>query len=101
MKQELQRWANLARFCHAAYPVVMDTMTISLPDALKSFVGKQVAKRGYATSSEYVCELIRIDQDRERLREPLLEGAGSKTTAAVDEGYFSELRSQVRHAKGK
>jgi antitoxin ParD1/3/4 len=79
----------------------MSTMNISLPDALKSFVDKQVVKRGYATSSEYVRELIRADQDRERLRELLLDGAASKATAAVDESYFSGLRNRVRQAKNK
>ena len=46
----------------------MSTMNISLPDALKSFVDHQVEEGGYATSSEYVRELIRKDQDRSRLR---------------------------------
>ena len=79
----------------------MSTMNISLPDALKSFVDEQVTKRGYATSSEYVRELIRADQDRERLRKLLLDGAASKSTAAVEDGYFSGLRSRIRQAKGK
>ena len=79
----------------------MGTMNISLPDSLKSFVDEQVAKRGYATSSEYVRELIRADQDRERLRKLLLEGASSKATAAIDETYFSSLRNRIRQAKSK
>jgi antitoxin ParD1/3/4 len=79
----------------------MSTMNISLPDALKSFVDEQVTKRGYATSSEYVRELIRADQDRERLRKLLLDGAASKSTAAVDDSYFSGLRSRIRQANGK
>jgi antitoxin ParD1/3/4 len=79
----------------------MSTMNISLPEALKSFVDEQVVKRGYATSSEYVRELIRADQDRERLRKLLLDGAASKSTAAVDENYFSGLRNRVRQAKSK
>jgi antitoxin ParD1/3/4 len=79
----------------------MSTMNISLPDALKSFVDKQVAKRGYATSSEYVRELIRADQDRERLRELLLDGAASKATDPIDESYFDGLRNRVRQAKSK
>jgi antitoxin ParD1/3/4 len=79
----------------------MSTMNISLPDALKSFVDEQVTKRGYATSSEYVRELIRADQDRERLRKLLLDGAASKPTAAIDDSYFSGLRSRIRQAKGK
>ena len=79
----------------------MSTMNISLPDSLKSFVDEQVTKRGYATSSEYVRELIRADQDRERLRKLLLDGAASRATAAADEGYFSDLRNRVRQAKRK
>lgn len=48
-----------------------------LPDALKSFVDEQVAERGYGTSSEYIRELIRKDQDRAQLRSLLLQGAAS------------------------
>ena len=55
----------------------MTTMNISLPDTLKSFVDAQVSERGYGTSSEYVRELIRTDQDRRQLRDLLLQGASS------------------------
>ena len=61
----------------------MGTMNISLPDSLRSFVDKQVSERGYGTSSEYVRELIRRDQDRQHLRELLLEGAASSLTSPV------------------
>jgi putative addiction module CopG family antidote len=50
-------------------------MNISLPDTLKSFVDEQVSQRGYGTSSEYVRELIRKDQERLQLRSLLLAGA--------------------------
>jgi len=43
-------------------------MNISLPDTLKSFVDEQVNQGSYGTSSEYVRELIRKDQDRLHLR---------------------------------
>jgi len=74
----------------------MGTMNISLPDSMRSFVDKQVSTRGYGTSSEYVRELIRRDQDRQHLRELLLEGAASAPTAPVDTGYFEGLRERVR-----
>lgn len=77
----------------------MGTMNISLPDLLKSFVDEQVARRGYGTSSEYVRELIRADQDRQRLRKLLLDGAASPATTAADEAYFSDLRDRVSRAK--
>ena len=50
----------------------MSTMNISLPDTLKSFVDEQVHQGSYGTSSEYVRELIRKDQDRLHLRGLLL-----------------------------
>lgn len=73
----------------------MTTMNISLPDALKAFVDQQVSTRGYGTSSEYVRELIRKDQDVQRLREMLLDGARSAATEPVDAGYFRGLRERV------
>lgn len=74
----------------------MSTMNISLPEILKSFVDEQVATRGYGTSSEYVRELIRKDQERTRLRNLLLEGAGSEPSGTADEKYFEGLRDHVR-----
>ncbi len=76
----------------------MSTMNISLPQSLKAFVDEQVSQRGYGTSSEYVRELIRRDQDRLQLRNLLLAGAASAPTAPVDDGYFDGLRERVRSA---
>ena len=76
----------------------MSTMNISLPETLKSFVDEQVSQRGYGTSSEYVRELIRRDQDRLQLRKLLLAGVSSASTAPVSETYFEGLRERVRGA---
>lgn len=78
----------------------MSTMNISLPDTLKNFVDEQVSQRGYGTSSEYVRELIRKDQDRQRLRGLLIAGAESMPAAPADSDYFKSLRDQVRKARG-
>lgn len=75
-------------------------MNISLPDALKAFVDEQVDQRGYGTSSEYVRELIRKDQDRQRLRGLLLAGAASAPSDPADDSYFDSLRTRVRNARG-
>ena len=74
----------------------MPTMNISLPDSLKTYVDEQVAGRGYGTSSEYMRELIRRDQDRERLRALLLDGAESEPAGVADAAYFERLRARVR-----
>ena len=74
----------------------MSTMNISLPDTLKSFVDEQVSQRGYGTSSEYVRELIRKDQDRLQLRGLLLAGAVTAPAAPSEVAYFEGLRDRVR-----
>jgi antitoxin ParD1/3/4 len=76
----------------------MSTMNISLPESLKSFVDEQVSQRGYGTSSEYVRELIRKDQDRQRLRSFLLAGVESPLTPPIDAAYFEGLRDRIRKA---
>ncbi|MCK0506025.1 type II toxin-antitoxin system ParD family antitoxin [Aromatoleum anaerobium] len=76
----------------------MSTMNISLPDSLKAFVDSQVSERGYGTSSEYVRELIRKDQDRQKLRGLLLAGAASAPASPADVAYFEGLRDRVRKA---
>ena len=73
-------------------------MNISLPDTLKSFVDELVNQGCYGTSSEYVRELIRKDQDRLQLRGLLLVGAASAPAAAADPAYFEGLRERVRMA---
>jgi len=59
-------------------------MNISLPDTLKSYVDEQVTGGRFGTSSEYVRDLIRRDQDRQSLRDLLLEGVGSAPAAPAD-----------------
>lgn len=70
-------------------------MNISLPDSLKAFVEDEVARRGYGTSSEYIRELIRREQDRTRLRALVLEGGASPEDVTADEAYFRSLRARI------
>jgi antitoxin ParD1/3/4 len=74
----------------------MSTMNISLPDSLRVYVDEQVGECGYGTSSEYVRDLIRKDEDRKRLRAMMLQGATSGLTAPVDTDYFESLCARVR-----
>ena len=74
----------------------MSTMNISLPDSLKHFVDQKVASGSYGTSSEYVRELIRKDQDRLHLRDLLLEGASSPPGPIADASFFEDLRQGLQ-----
>lgn len=90
--------SGLPNFAKTLILPIMSTMNISLPESLKSFVDEQVSQRGYGTSSEYVRELIRKDQDRQRLRNLLLAGAESPLTPPIDAAYFEGLRDRIREA---
>ena len=73
----------------------MSTMNISLPEPLKSFLDRQVSERGYGTSSEFIRELVRQEQDRAELRKLLLDGARSEPDAPADSAYFSKLEQRA------
>ena len=58
----------------------MTTIQISPAEVLKSFVNRRA----------------RRDQDRQRMRNQLLEGAASAPTDIADDAYFDTLRQRVR-----
>jgi antitoxin ParD1/3/4 len=86
----------LANIAKTATVTGMSTMNVSLPEELKAFVDAQAQRGGYGSTSEFVRDLIRREQDRQALRTLLLEGASSPAGPIADESYFSALRSQAR-----
>ncbi|HET8985757.1 MAG TPA: type II toxin-antitoxin system ParD family antitoxin [Trueperaceae bacterium] len=70
----------------------MSTMNVSLPESLKEYIDEQATAGGYGSSSEYVRELIRRDQERTRLRQLLLTGAESAPGRTADAKYFADFR---------
>jgi antitoxin ParD1/3/4 len=71
-------------------------MNISLPDSLKAFVDEQVEKRGYGTSSEYVRELIRKEQDAQYMRVLLTKSARFPVVGLMNKEWFDSLRGRAR-----
>lgn len=74
----------------------MATISVSLPDAVMEFVDRQVGAHGYGSRSEYVCELLRREQQRRSLRSMLLEGAASPVARTAQGEYYAELRARAR-----
>jgi antitoxin ParD1/3/4 len=71
-------------------------MNVSLPDELKAFVDEQVNGGTYGSTSEFVRDLIRREQDRHQLRQLLLDGGGSSVGPEADDTYFDSLRTRAR-----
>jgi antitoxin ParD1/3/4 len=66
----------------------MTTLNISLPEAMKAFIEKEVAAGSYSTVSEYIRALIREAQDQK-----VREAVERKLLAALD-GEARELGPQ-------
>ena len=56
----------------------------------------QVDSGGYGSTSEFIRDLIRREQDRQRLRTLLLNGAASAAGPIADNAYFSSSRDRLR-----
>jgi antitoxin ParD1/3/4 len=75
-----------------------ETMNIALPENLKEYVLQQVADGGYTSASEYIRELIRLDQKRkvqEKLESLLLEGLESGSAREFTAKDWAELKRRV------
>lgn len=78
---------------------VTSTMNIALPEPLRAYVAKRVQAGEYGNTSEYVRELIRKDQQEQRvlrLRTLVEEGLSSGTPVADTPADWDELRAIAR-----
>lgn len=72
-------------------------INVFLPEGLEAFVEEQVARCGYGTPSEYLRELILMQQDRVLVRGWLVEGSMSSPfpSQPADTSNFDALRSRI------
>jgi len=76
----------------------MTTVTISMPESLRSFVDEQVQTKGYGNVSEYFRELLRSAQSREadrRLESLLLEGLDSGEDIPATREFWQDLKAEA------
>jgi|SoiMethySBSTD1v2_1073268.scaffolds.fasta_scaffold1664447_2 antitoxin ParD1/3/4 len=82
----------------------MNTMNIAIPKQLKSFVQRQVERRGYSSVSEYVRDLIRGDQESQAiamLEAEYLKGLESGPATPMTQQDWQEIREEVRRRVAK
>lgn len=79
----------------------MATMTISLPDRMKDWIEEQLESGHFASSSDYIRDLVRRDRDRreadrdkeerlENLRRIVAEGLASGVSTMTVEDRIAE-----------
>ena len=83
----------------------MAQMNVSIPDKLKGWAEARVAEGRYSSTSDYVRDLVRRDQEaeeaRRRLQAAIDEGRSSGLSDRDPFEYLEELRAGLRdRAKG-
>ncbi len=76
-----------------------ETLTISLPPALREQIDQVVRSSGYGNTSEYLRELVRQDMKqraRDALEAKLLEGLNSGPGREATPEYLAEMREKLR-----
>ena len=77
----------------------MTTVTISLPETLRTFIDEQLATKGYGNVSEYFRSLLRDAQERDedaRLEALLLEGlAKGGDDIPLTRAFWKELKTEA------
>jgi antitoxin ParD1/3/4 len=78
----------------------MAQMNISIPEQLKSWAEARVAEGRYASTSDYIRDLVRRDQEaeeaRRRLQAAIDEGQASGISERDPFAYLEELRGGPR-----
>ena len=82
---------------------IMATMNISVPEPMREWVQKQISGGRYASSSDYVRDLIRRDQDKasklEALQAAIVEGFESGISDKTFEDILNEARANTAKVK--
>jgi len=80
----------------------MQTMNISLPEAMQQFVEEQVIAGDYRDASEYIRDLVRADQKRQakaQLEQVLLSAIDSGDAMELTPEMIEDVRDRL-HARG-
>ena len=87
----VDRWWRAAR-------VSRNTMSFALPESMREYIDARVRDGNYGNTSEYLRELIRHDQERERaarLRDLISDGLSSGDGRAVTDEVIADLRGRA------
>jgi len=75
------------------------TENVPIPVSMKNFIEGQLPASGFHTATEYVCELIRLDQIQKaeaQLRDMILIGVNSGVSTPADQAFFDNIEAKIK-----
>jgi antitoxin ParD1/3/4 len=77
----------------------MPKMSLELTDSLQSFVDAESSQQGFASSTDFVLDLIQKEQDRAHVRALIAEGEASPSPEIEINSYITSLRHRLDSKK--
>ena len=74
-------------------------MSLDLTDSLPSFVDSESTQQGFASSTDFVLDLIKKEQDRAHVRALIDEGETSPSQEIDIDSYIATLRNRFNTKK--
>ena len=78
----------------------MATMNVSLPELMKDWVNEQIRTGKYATSSDYVRDLIRRDQTTHEKREALIQALIEGEESGISSRSMDDILAEAKKRHG-
>ena len=76
-----------------------NTISIAIPEPIVEYIDHRVATGGYGNRSEYIRDLVRMDQREQakrRLRELVTEGLASSSATPMSATDWTDMESVAR-----
>lgn len=78
----------------------MPSLNVSLPDSIRQWVDMQVKGGEFANASDYIRDLIRMDQrKRESLKAAVLEGLHSGTSPRTVQDIVKDTKAKIKNGE--
>ena len=78
----------------------MPSLNVSLPDTIRKWVDMQVKGGEYSNASDYIRDLIRMDQrKRETLQAAVMEGFHSGTSPRTVKDIAKDTKAKIKNGK--
>ena len=75
----------------------MATLNISIPGSIESWINEQIRCGHYADASEYLCNLVKTDQQaKQRLDGLLLDGLNSGEAVRPEPGWWAAKKRRLK-----
>ena len=76
-----------------------NTISFAIPEPIVEYIDNRVATGGYGNRSEYIRDLVRIDQReqaRRRLRDLVAEGLASGSATPMNSADWADMETVAR-----